>query len=65
MTVGVHPLAGFDKVLHYKVPESMRAGLQGVSWSGSTLRTGLDQPFPDDVLREVVLARAQQNTTGT
>ncbi len=24
MTVGVHPLAGFDKVLHYKVPESMR-----------------------------------------
>lgn len=24
MIVGVHPLAGFDKVLHYKVPETMR-----------------------------------------
>ncbi|HEY5079510.1 MAG TPA: primosomal protein N' [Opitutaceae bacterium] len=24
MIVGVHPLAGFDKVLHYKVPEAMR-----------------------------------------
>jgi primosomal protein N' (replication factor Y) (superfamily II helicase) len=24
MIVGVHPLAGFDKVLHYRVPESMR-----------------------------------------
>jgi len=27
-TVGVHPLAGFDKLLHYKVPESLRAQLQ-------------------------------------
>jgi primosomal protein N' (replication factor Y) (superfamily II helicase) len=25
MIVGVHPLAGFDKVLHYKVPESLCA----------------------------------------
>jgi primosomal protein N' (replication factor Y) (superfamily II helicase) len=25
MIVGVHPLAGFDKVLHYRVPESMAA----------------------------------------
>jgi len=24
MIVGVHPLAGFDKLLHYKVPETMR-----------------------------------------
>jgi len=24
MIVGVHPLAGFDKVLHYKVPDSLR-----------------------------------------
>src|ERR1019366_742360 len=24
MIVAVHPLAGFDKVLHYKVPEAMR-----------------------------------------
>ncbi len=27
MTVGVHPLAGFDKLLHYTVPESLRAQL--------------------------------------
>ena len=25
MIVGVHPLAGFDKVLHYTVPEALRA----------------------------------------
>ena len=25
MIVAVHPLAGFDKILHYKVPESLRA----------------------------------------
>jgi uncharacterized protein YdhG (YjbR/CyaY superfamily) len=45
--------------------QSMRAGLYGVSWSGSTLRTPLGEPFPDDVLREIVLARAHQNATGT
>lgn len=45
--------------------ESMRAGLAGISRSGSTLRTDLGRPFPDDVLREVVLARAEQNATGT
>ena len=28
MIVGVHPLAGFDKVLHYKVPELLRASVQ-------------------------------------
>ena len=28
MIVGVHPLAGFDKLLHYKVPESLRAQVQ-------------------------------------
>jgi primosomal protein N' (replication factor Y) len=28
MIVGVHPLAGFDKVLHYKVPDAMRASAQ-------------------------------------
>ena len=27
MIVGVHPLAGFDKMLHYRVPENLRAGL--------------------------------------
>jgi len=26
MIVGVHPLAGFDKLLHYHVPEALRAG---------------------------------------
>src|SRR5580658_5247222 len=25
MIVGVHPLAGFDKLLHYRVPEPLRA----------------------------------------
>jgi primosomal protein N' (replication factor Y) len=34
MIVGVHPLAGFDKLLHYRVPESMR-GAVGV---GSLVR---------------------------
>jgi hypothetical protein len=24
MIVGVHPLAGFDKLLHYRVPEALR-----------------------------------------
>ncbi len=28
MFVGVHPLAGFDKLLHYRVPESLRAHMQ-------------------------------------
>ncbi len=28
MIVGVHPLAGFDKLLHYQVPEPLRAGVQ-------------------------------------
>ena len=27
MIVGVHPLAGFDKLLHYRVPEGMREGV--------------------------------------
>ena len=27
MIVGVHPLAGFDKVLHYRVPEHLRAAV--------------------------------------
>ena len=26
--MGVQPLAGFDKLLHYKVPENLRAGVQ-------------------------------------
>jgi primosomal protein N' (replication factor Y) len=27
MIVGVHPLAGFDKLLHYRVPENLRADI--------------------------------------
>jgi primosomal protein N' (replication factor Y) (superfamily II helicase) len=27
MIVGVHPLAGFDKLLHYRVPEALAAGV--------------------------------------
>ena len=34
MIVGVHPLAGFDKLLHYQVPEPLRATLQLGSLSG-------------------------------
>ncbi|HEX6917568.1 MAG TPA: DUF1801 domain-containing protein [Phycicoccus sp.] len=44
--------------------DAMRGGLSGVSWSGSTLRTPLGTPFPDDVLGAIVLARAEQNTRG-
>ncbi len=28
MIVGVHPLAGFDKLLHYRVPDTMRDGVR-------------------------------------
>jgi len=28
MIVGVHPLAGFDKLLHYRVPEALRHGVE-------------------------------------
>jgi uncharacterized protein YdhG (YjbR/CyaY superfamily) len=45
--------------------ESLRVSLRGVSVSGSTMRTPLAQPFPDEALRDVVLARAHQNATGT
>jgi primosomal protein N' (replication factor Y) len=31
MIVGVQPLAGFDKVLHYKVPETLRAAIRAGS----------------------------------
>ncbi len=34
MFVGVHPLAGFDKVLHYRVPEALR----GLAAVGSLVR---------------------------
>lgn len=37
MIVAVQPLAGFDKLLHYKVPETLRAGVQ----AGSLVRIPL------------------------
>ena len=49
MTVGVHPLAGFDKLLHYRVPDAMQeiaAGSGGKSFSavsGSELNSVYDQ----------------------
>ena len=43
---------------------SLRGALGGVSWSGSTLRFQPDRPLPDDVLREVIEARVQQNRRG-
>ncbi len=45
--------------------ESMKWSLRGVSWSGSTMRVPLGHPFPHETLRDVVLARVYQNTTGT
>ncbi len=63
MIIGVHPLAGFDKLLHYRVPESMRATV-GV---GSLVRVpllngmklglvgevGAPRDFPVDRLKSV------------
>jgi uncharacterized protein YdhG (YjbR/CyaY superfamily) len=43
---------------------SLRGALGGVSWSGSTLRFQPDRPLPDDVLREVIEARVEQNRRG-
>lgn len=41
MIVGVHPLAGFDKVLHYKVPERLQAEVS----LGSLVRVPLGRRF--------------------
>ena len=45
MIVGVHPLAGFDKVLHYRVPETLGAAVGVGSLVrvpiGNTLRLGI------------------------
>ena len=63
MIVGVHPLAGFDKVLHYRVPEPMRAEVQVGSLVRvpilNTLRLGVvgevgaPRDFPVDRLKAV------------
>ena len=45
MFVGVHPLAGFDKVLHYRVPETLGSAVGVGSLVrvpiGPTLRLGI------------------------
>ncbi|HXQ81417.1 MAG TPA: primosomal protein N' [Opitutaceae bacterium] len=63
MIVGVHPLAGFDKVLHYKVPEPLRASAAVGSLVrvpvGHTMRLGVigavgpPDDFPVDRLKAV------------
>jgi|UniRef100_UPI00404B54B5 primosomal protein N' (replication factor Y) (superfamily II helicase) len=63
MIVGVHPLAGFDKLLHYRVPENLRATLQMGSLVRvpvlNTLRLGVvgaigaPKDFPLDRLKSV------------
>ena len=70
MIVGVPPLAGFDKLLHYQVPEPLRASVQ----LGSLVRVpvghrislgivgveGPPQDFPIDRLKS---SRAGWRTT--
>jgi primosomal protein N' (replication factor Y) len=63
MIVGVHPLAGFDKLLHYRVPETLRATVAVGSLVRvpvlRTLRLGLvgeigaPRDFPVDQLKSV------------
>lgn len=63
MIVGVHPLAGFDKLLHYRVPENLRATVAVGSLVrvpvGPTLRLGIvgefgvPKDFPLDRLKSV------------
>jgi uncharacterized protein YdhG (YjbR/CyaY superfamily) len=43
---------------------ALRGALEGVSWSGSTLRFQPGRPLPDEVLREVIEARVEQNRRG-
>src|SRR5688572_6949890 len=64
MIVGVHPLAGFDKLLHYRVPETMSATVN----RGSLVRVpilnslrlavvgeiGAPRDFPLEKLKSVV-----------
>ena len=63
MIVGVHPLAGFDKLLHYRVPEAMRDSVTAGSLVRvpvlNTLRLGIvgeigaPKDFPVDRLKSV------------
>jgi primosomal protein N' (replication factor Y) len=49
MIVGVHPLAGFDKLLHYRVPENLRA-LVAV---GSLVRVPVLRAFKLGIVGEI------------
>ncbi len=49
MIVGVHPLAGFDKLLHYRVPEALRANV-GV---GSLVRVPLLNRYHLGIVGEI------------
>ncbi len=63
MTVGVHPLAGFDKLLHYRVPETMRSAVAVGSLVRvpvlNTMRLGIvgeigaPRDFPLDKLKSI------------
>lgn len=63
MTVGVHPLAGFDKLLHYRVPEGLRETVAVGSLVripvGPTMRLGIvgeigaPKDFPLEKLKSV------------
>ncbi len=66
MIVGVHPLAGFDKVLHYRVPEALRASVAVGTLVrvpiGSTMKLGIvgqigaPSDFPLERLKTVAQA---------
>ena len=49
MTVGVHPLAGFDKLLHYRVPENLREEIA----IGSLVRVPVGRTLKLGVVGEV------------
>jgi primosomal protein N' (replication factor Y) len=49
MFVGVHPLAGFDKLLHYRVPEPLRATVA----VGSLVRIPIRGQFPLGLVGEL------------
>jgi len=64
MIVGVHPLAGFDKLLHYKVPESLCASVVEGSLVriplghrtalGIVASIGAPTDYPEDKLRNLL-----------
>jgi len=49
MIVGVHPLAGFDKLLHYRVPEALRADTA----VGSLVRVPVRRQFALGLVGEI------------